>query len=68
MKNQKCKCQTCGKTWKKGEQGDNEKFCIRCCRIANRELIEEFGYDQDDMCVVSEPAYPASNDIWDDSY
>lgn len=26
----KCKCEDCGKTWCKGEEGDNERFCLKC--------------------------------------
>lgn len=24
------KCQDCGKTFNKGDEGDNEKFCLKC--------------------------------------
>lgn len=43
---QKCTCQDCGKTFNKGEEGDNEKFCLRCehLEITYREypLSEDF--------------------------
>jgi hypothetical protein len=35
----KCQCQDCGKFFNFGEEGDNEKFCLRCEHIA---LIEKF--------------------------
>lgn len=33
----KCTCQDCGKTFNKGDEGDNEKFCLRCEHIALSE-------------------------------
>lgn len=27
---QKCVCQDCQKTFLKGDEGDNEEFCLRC--------------------------------------
>lgn len=41
----KCKCETCGKQWTKGEEGDNEKFCLRCCE---EDRITRDDYDPDD--------------------
>ena len=29
----KCECQDCGKTWNKGDEGDNETTCLRCERL-----------------------------------
>lgn len=29
-----CKCLDCGKEFLKGEEGDNEKFCLRCQYIS----------------------------------
>lgn len=26
----KCQCKDCGKTFIKGEEGDNEYYCLRC--------------------------------------
>lgn len=33
----KCKCQDCGKTFNKGDEGDNEKFCLRCEHLSMLE-------------------------------
>ena len=29
-----CKCLDCGKLFNKGDEGDNENFCLRCEAIA----------------------------------
>ena len=30
-----CRCEDCGKIFLKGEEGDNEKFCLRCEAMAH---------------------------------
>lgn len=57
----KCECRDCGKTFNKGDEGDNEKFCLRCERIA-------FHSQDFSKCERGEEAYPASDDIWDEGY
>lgn len=58
----KCQCRECGKTWDKGEQGDNEKLCLRCERSQLHEQLNE------DEIEIMDRAYPASDDIWDEGY
>jgi hypothetical protein len=38
-------CGDCGKRFRRGDEGDNEKFCLRCERIALLEGQGESGYD-----------------------
>ena len=38
---EKCVCQDCNKTFFKGDEGDNEKFCLRCEAIATLSREEE---------------------------
>lgn len=26
-----CQCEDCGKRFRRGDEGDNERFCLRCC-------------------------------------
>ena len=49
----KCICKDCGTTWNKGEMGDNEEYCFKCVYLS---------------CEDDDRAYPASDDIWDNSY
>lgn len=58
----KCQCRECGKTWNKGEQGDNEKLCIRCER---EQLHERFSEDEMDHFDIMESA---RDDIRDPEY
>ncbi len=47
MKNQ-CQCEDCGKKFEKGDEGDNERFCLRCCeesRIARMDPDERDQYE-----------------------
>ena len=45
MSDDVCQCKDCGKKFKKGEEGDNEEYCLRCCHIS---LItgEDFDFDE----------------------
>lgn len=45
----KCTCQDCGKTFVKGSENDNEKFCLRCERISERERWTEDEVDRHEM-------------------
>jgi DNA-directed RNA polymerase subunit RPC12/RpoP len=38
----KCKCRDCGKEFRKGDEGDNENYCLRCERLA----ILAFDHDE----------------------
>lgn len=33
----KCECTECGKTWLRGEMGDNETLCFRCEHLIDEE-------------------------------
>jgi len=41
----KCKCRECGKTFERGEEGDNEKLCLRCERELLISEMSEEEYD-----------------------
>lgn len=43
-----CKCQDCGKIFHRGDEGDNEKFCLRCERIAILDREDAGDYEGDD--------------------
>jgi hypothetical protein len=60
----KCKCNQCGKTWTKGQQGDNESICLRCDRV---QTLQEFD-DQTIEQMDDERAHSPSDDLWDDRY
>ncbi len=36
-----CVCQDCGKKFKKGDEGDNEIFCLKCCYLSEEEIWKE---------------------------
>jgi DNA-directed RNA polymerase subunit RPC12/RpoP len=36
-----CKCEDCGKEFKRGDEGDNERFCLRCEYLALRRGRDE---------------------------
>jgi hypothetical protein len=38
-----CVCGDCGRKFFKGDEGDNEEYCLRCCHI---DLIREMGEDE----------------------
>lgn len=38
----KCQCDDCGREFFKGDEGDNEKFCLRCERESQLEYEDEF--------------------------
>lgn len=42
-----CTCEDCGKKFKKGDEGDNEKVCLRCEAnfIAQKNYDRENGHD-----------------------
>lgn len=50
-----CQCEDCGKRFKQGDEGDNERFCLRCCEASriermspeDRDRYEVFGPDDD---------------------
>lgn len=44
----KCICQDCGKLFKKGDECDNEKFCLRCCHQSLIFNMDEVDYDEYD--------------------
>ena len=41
----RCECEICGKTFRKGEEGDNERFCLRC---DHQSRIDEMDPDERD--------------------
>lgn len=41
----KCKCRDCGREFIKGDEGDNEKYCLRCERES--QLDRDFECDDD---------------------
>lgn len=65
----KCVCRDCGKKFNKGDEGDNEQFCLRCehLSVASREdddfdpdyeyLDEEAELREDDLGPVREEEY-----------
>lgn len=61
----KCKCEDCGKEFNKGQEGDNEKFCLRCERQALTKGMDSLEYEDFDI-QTSDRAYPASDDIWEE--
>ncbi len=44
MSRVKCECGDCGKQFLRGEQGDNERFCLRCERIGMANVEAEHDY------------------------
>lgn len=60
-----CKCQECGKKFKYGDEGDNEKFCLRCER---ESLVSEMSEDEYENLDIRESAMPAQDDIWVTDY
>jgi len=38
-----CTCQDCGKTFEFGDEGDNERFCLRCEAIFMVHVNNEEG-------------------------
>lgn len=40
----KCRCRSCGRSFDRGTEGDNETICLRCERI---EFISRDDYDSD---------------------
>lgn len=41
-----CQCEDCGLKFRKGDEGDNEKFCLRCERISLIKDMSQEEYDQ----------------------
>jgi len=37
-----CKCQDWGKEFNKGDEGDNEKFCLRCDYLSRSDEENEY--------------------------
>jgi hypothetical protein len=46
---QKCKCEDCGKRFWYGDEGDNERFCLRCERRSTRGMRELDWYEDDSI-------------------
>lgn len=40
-----CECTSCGKTFVAGDEGDNEKYCLRCERESLTEDMSCEDYD-----------------------
>lgn len=40
-----CRCEDCGKRFNKGDEGDNERFCLRCQEMHFIRLREEAEID-----------------------
>lgn len=36
-----CRCEDCGKKFYKGDEGDNERFCLRCCLPEDLDYRDE---------------------------
>lgn len=47
-----CACQGCGKIFRKGTEGDNEEFCLRCERQALTANMDDL--ERDDFDRISE--------------
>lgn len=43
-----CECRDCGKKFKKGDECDNEEFCLRCERQTITLDMDEFEYEEFD--------------------
>ena len=41
-----CQCKDCGKKFYKGDEGDNEKFCLRCESEYIYKVNEQNDYDE----------------------
>lgn len=41
-----CKCEDCGKTFRRGDEGDNERFCLRCEHVSRLERMDQDERDQ----------------------
>jgi hypothetical protein len=41
-----CQCQDCGKRFLKGDEGDNERFCLRCQEMSRIERMSPEERDQ----------------------
>lgn len=48
MDRQKCKCGDCGREFFKGDEGDNEEFCLRCERQSVTRDMDDIDYDDFD--------------------
>lgn len=44
----RCTCEDCGKAFNKGDEGDNERFCLRCERESLTEGMDQLDYDDFD--------------------
>lgn len=42
----KCECRDCGKVFNKGDEGDNEEFCLRCERQSLTEGMDDAEYEE----------------------
>lgn len=40
-----CTCEDCGKKFYKGDEGDNELFCLRCERQALTRGMDQLDYE-----------------------
>lgn len=50
----KCQCEDCGKTFRKGDEGDNERFCLRCERQSFTRHMDELDYEEFDRSESQE--------------
>lgn len=48
----KCKCRDCGRTFIKGDEGDNEEYCLRCERMSLTRDMDQSDYD--DLCYLED--------------
>lgn len=44
-----CQCTECGRTWRRGEEADNETLCLRCERMSMHESMDELDIEYCDM-------------------
>jgi hypothetical protein len=44
----KCKCQDCGKSFNKGDEGDNEEYCLKCERQSLTRNMSQEDYEDFD--------------------
>jgi hypothetical protein len=47
-----CECEDCGKRFRRGDEGDNERFCLRCCH--NDRIDRMSPEERDDWYVYGD--------------
>lgn len=48
----KFRCESCGKVFLRGDEGDNEKFCLRCVHedlMGRDDYDENHNYNEEEM-------------------